>query len=41
MGFEDKTVPLKIGVVEEKNEFLSGLGKVGDEVTISLWKEVF
>jgi hypothetical protein len=40
MGFEDRTEPLKIGVVEEENEYLSRLGKVGDEVTVSLWREV-
>jgi hypothetical protein len=40
MGVEDRTEDLKIGVVEEENEFLSGLGKVGDEVMISLWREV-
>ncbi len=41
MGFEDITVPLRIGVVEEKNEFLSRMGKVGEEVAISLWREVY
>ncbi len=41
MGDEDKTVALRIGIVEEENEFLSRLGKVGEEVKISLWREVY
>jgi hypothetical protein len=41
MGDEDKTEHLRIGVVDERNEFLSRLGKVGEELTISLWREVF
>jgi hypothetical protein len=40
MGIEDKTEPLRIGVVEEENEFFLKLGKVGNEVAISLWREV-
>jgi hypothetical protein len=41
MGVEDRTEDLRIGVVEEKKEFLSRFGKVGEEVTISLWREVY
>ncbi len=40
MGVEDRTEPIRIGVVEEENEYLSRLGKAGDEVAISLWREV-
>jgi hypothetical protein len=40
MGLEDRTEELKIGVIKEENEYLSSLGKVGDEVTISLWRVV-
>jgi hypothetical protein len=40
MGLEDRTEDLRIGVVEEENEFFSKLGKAGDEVAISLWREV-
>jgi hypothetical protein len=40
MGLEDRTEELKIGVIKEENEYLSSLGKVEDEVAISLWREV-
>jgi hypothetical protein len=40
MGFEDRTEDLRIGIVKKENTFLSSLGKAGDEVTISLWREV-
>jgi hypothetical protein len=40
MSEEGKTQPLQIGYVEEGNTYLAGLGSVGDEVTVELWKKV-
>jgi hypothetical protein len=40
MGFEDRSEELKIGIIKKENTFLWSLGKAGDEVAISLWREV-
>ena len=38
-GEEDKTVPLKIGLVEEDDCFWSSLGNVGDQISAELWRD--